>query len=52
VEPMLVFSAVILVAVGLCYWRVDDVVALTQRVAAYLESSEGFDRVRGFLEGA
>ncbi len=48
---MLIFSAVILVAVGLCYWRIDDLVVLVQQVAAFLEGSESFDRVRGYLEG-
>lgn len=45
------FTAVILVALGLCYWRVEDLVVLVQTVAAMLEQSEYFDRLRTILEG-
>ncbi len=48
---MLVFSAVILAALGLCYWRVDDLVVLVQTVAAMLEQSQYFDRLRSIVEG-
>ena len=51
VEPMLVFSAVVLVAVAACYWRIDDLVVVVQRVAAGLESSEHFERLRAIVEG-
>lgn len=50
-EPMLAFSAVVLAAVAVAYWRIDDLVPAVQAVAGWFESTAHFERVRQLVEG-
>ncbi len=50
-EPMLAITAVVLVAVGVAYWRIEDLVPAVQAVANWFETTPYFEDARRLVEG-